>query len=76
MTVEALPAWDLTDLYAAVDDPQLESDMDAVRRQAVAFEAKYKGSIATEDLTATHLLEALQTYEALLATEYLPQSYA
>jgi len=40
LTVEALPAWDLTDLYAAVDDPQLESDMDAVRRQAVAFEAK------------------------------------
>ena len=76
LTVESLPVWDLTDLYAGVDDPRIETDMDAVCQQAIAFEAKYKGSIATNDLTAAHLLAALQAYEALLAAEYLPQSFA
>ena len=72
LTVESLPVWDLTDLYAGVDDPRIEIDMDAIRQQAIAFEAKYKGSIATNGLAATHLLAALQAYEALLAAEYLP----
>jgi len=76
LTTETLPTWDLTDLYAAVDDPKLLTDMDASRQQASDFEARYKGTIATHDLTAAHLLEALQSYEALLAAEYRPQSFA
>lgn len=76
MTAEALPTWDLTDLYAAVDDPKILTDMDASRQQAIDFEARYKGTIATDDLTAAHLLEALLAYEALLKAEYRPQSFA
>ncbi|MDP7447842.1 MAG: M3 family oligoendopeptidase [Candidatus Latescibacteria bacterium] len=76
LTAESLPTWDLTDLYAAVDDPQLEADMTASRQQAVDFETKYKGTIAVDDLSATHLLQALLDYESLLAAEYPPQSYA
>ena len=59
MTTEALPTWDLTDLYAAVDDPKIDSDMDASRQQASAFESRYKGTIACDELTAAHLLQAL-----------------
>jgi oligoendopeptidase F len=76
LTAEALPTWDLTDLYAAVDDPKILTDMDASRQQAIDFEARYKGTIATDDLTAAHLLEALLAYEALLKAEYRPQSFA
>lgn len=50
--------------------------MDASRQQAQEFEARYKGTIASADLTATHLLQALQAYESLLAAQYRPQSYA
>ena len=73
---ETLPTWDLSDLYAAVDDPGIQADIDSATQAAVVFETRYKGTIATADLTAAHLLEALIAYEALIATEYRPQSYA
>lgn len=76
MTTETLPSWDLTDLYSAVDDPQIQLDMDASRQQAIDFEAQFKGTIATDELTGSHLLRALQAYENLLAAEYRPQSFA
>jgi oligoendopeptidase F len=76
LTAEALPTWDLTDLYAAVDDPKILTDMDASRQQAIDLEARYKGTLGTDDLTAAHLLEALLAYEALLKAEYRPQSFA
>ena len=37
---EKLPTWDLSDLYAGVDDPKIEADMDDVRTRAVSFEAR------------------------------------
>ena len=76
MTTETLPSWDLTDLYSAVDDPQIHLDMDASRQQAIDFEVQFKGTIATDELTGSHLLRALQAYENLLAAEYRPQSFA
>lgn len=76
MTTETLPSWDLTDLYSAVDDPQIQLDMDASRQQAIDFEVQFKGTIATDELTGSHLLRALQAYENLLAAEYRPQSFA
>ncbi len=76
MTSETLPCWDLSDLYAAVDDPKILADVEASQQRAIDFETQYKGTIAADSLTATHLLQALQAYEALLAADYLPQSYA
>ncbi|MGY8826110.1 MAG: hypothetical protein ACKVJG_19595 [Candidatus Latescibacterota bacterium] len=57
-TVEELPTWDLSDLYAGIDDPQLTSDMQAVQEQALEFERHFKGTIAREDLSPTHLRAA------------------
>ncbi|MEW6751975.1 MAG: M3 family oligoendopeptidase [Candidatus Latescibacterota bacterium] len=73
---EILPTWDLSDLYAGADDPQLASDMEAVRQRAAAFEQRYSGTIAVEGLGAAHLRAALDEYEALLRAEYRPQAYA
>jgi oligoendopeptidase F len=73
---ETLPTWDLADLYSGVDDPKLDADMEISKQQAVNFEQQYKGSIAVESLTATHLRAALDAYEALLCAEYKPQAFA
>lgn len=73
---ETLPTWDLSDLYAGGDDPALQADMDAALQMAKDFEATYKGTIATADLTAAHLRQAIADYEALITAEYKPQSYA
>src|SRR5206468_12916431 len=39
--------WDLTDLFASPTDPAIEAWMDPTPETARAFEAKYKGKVAT-----------------------------
>ena len=73
---ETLPTWDLADLYAGVDDPQIEADMEATQKQAAAFEEKYKGTIAVKELTAAHLRAALDAYEILIRAQFKPQAFA
>ena len=73
---ESLPTWDLTDLYAGIDDPRLEADMAAVNQEAADFEARFRGTLAVADLDASHLRQALDAYEALLRREYRPQAFA
>ncbi len=59
-----LPVWDLSDLYAGNDDPQLKADIETARREAKAFEADYKGKLET--LTqAGGLINAIKRIEAL-----------
>ena len=73
---ETLPTWDLSDLYAGADDPRLEIDMGAVREQALAFETRFRNTIARTDLDARHLRQAQDAYEVLLRAQYRPQAYA
>lgn len=75
-SAETLPTWDLSDLYAGVDDPRLEADMQAGRVRAEEFARRFKGTIAVADLTAAHLRAALDEYEALLRSQYRPQAFA
>ncbi len=59
-----LPVWDLSDLYAGNDDPQLKADIERARREAKAFEADYKGKL--EGLTqAGGLINAIKRIEVL-----------
>jgi oligoendopeptidase F len=74
--VEELPTWDLSDLYAGVDDQKLEEDMAAVLKEAEDFAAAYKGTIAVGGLQAAHLCAALDRYEALICAEYKPAAFA
>jgi oligoendopeptidase F len=60
----SLPEWNLTDLYAAMDAPELKRDLERADADSIAFEQDYKGKLAT--LTAQgKLIEAVRRYEAL-----------
>jgi oligoendopeptidase F len=55
--------WDLSPLYAGVDDPAIEADMRRLESQVDAFVQKYRGRVA--ELSAAELNEAMQTQETL-----------
>ena len=56
-------AWNLGDLYAGMDDPQLDADMDACDAEAAALSADYRGRVA--ELSAAGLASLIVRYEAL-----------
>ena len=71
-----LPTWDLSDLYTGMDDPQLEADINGMVNQAQSFEQKYKGRIASTDVTAELLHTVLEDYEVLMRAEYKPGAFS
>src|ERR1700761_208738 len=40
---DKLPEWNLSDLYAAIDAPEVARDLDNLDAECVAFESEYKG---------------------------------
>ncbi len=56
--------WDLSDLYAGPDDPQIDADLDRALVDARAFEGRYRERIVV--LNAGELADAVSEYEALL----------
>ena len=58
-----LPAWDLTDLYPAPDDPAVDRDFAAAAAQAKAFAARHAGTLA--GLSGAALAGAIGEYEAI-----------
>ncbi len=68
--------WDLSDLYAGVDDPRLDADLLRALELAVEFEQQHKGQIASDELTADRLLGALQQFEEINRLEARPGAYA
>ncbi|HEX7928824.1 MAG TPA: M3 family oligoendopeptidase [bacterium] len=57
--------WNLGDLYAGLDDPQLTQDRDAVLAEAKAFADAYRGKVAA--LSAEGLRAAVERREAIAA---------
>lgn len=70
----ALPIWDLTDLYAGNDSPELEADLDRAEREAKAFAGCYKGELA--ELSGGALGGAIAEYEAIDEVMGRVMSYA
>jgi oligoendopeptidase F len=65
---DALPVWDLSDLYAAVDAPEVAADLEISARLSAEFEQHYKGKLA--ELAAgpdggTALAEAIAEFERI-----------
>ncbi|MEM7695790.1 MAG: M3 family oligoendopeptidase [Pseudomonadota bacterium] len=61
-----LPTWDLSDFYNGPDDPALAADLKTLAADAKAFEAQWKGTLATRlSEGGAPLAEALKAYEAL-----------
>jgi oligoendopeptidase F len=58
-----LPDWDLTDLYAAPDAPELARDLDWLNTECAAFAADYEGKLA--DLPAADILTCIQRHEKI-----------
>jgi oligoendopeptidase F len=59
-------AWNLSDLYAGLDNPQLERDLQSALARAQAFERSYRGKInVPEGPPAATLLAAVTELEAL-----------
>ena len=60
---EALPVWDLSDLYAGQDDPRIAADLAAAGAEAKAFESRYAGRLAA--LPGDALAAAIAEYERI-----------
>jgi oligoendopeptidase F len=58
-----IPVWKLDDLYGAIADPQLEQDLAAAGKDAVAFESTYRLKLAALD--GAGLAGALREYERI-----------
>ena len=58
-----LPAWDLSDLYKGIKDPQIKKDLAEYKKKASDFAKKYKGKLAS--------LDAKKMYNALVEYEHL-----
>lgn len=58
-----LPAWDLSDLYKGIKDPQIKKDLLEYKKKAADFAKKYKGKLA--ELDAQKIYNALVEYEHL-----------
>ena len=61
MKKNSAPAWDLSDLYRSINDPQIKKDLETYRKQTAAFAKKYKGRLAL--LSADEFLTAVQDIE-------------
>ncbi len=69
-----LPEWDLSDLYAAPDAPELARDLDWLETECAAFAADYEGRLA--DLDADALLTCVQRNEKISTTAGRVMSFA
>ncbi len=66
--------WDLSDLYAAINDPAIDRDLDLSDAEADALDNAYRGRIA--DLDAAGLAGLLSAYETLLERSHKVGSFA
>jgi oligoendopeptidase F len=70
-------AWNLSDLYTGVDDPQISRDLETALKRAQAFEAAYRGRIDVPGgPQPALLLAALQELEGLAEQMDRPLIYA
>ncbi len=69
-----LPAWDLTDLYPAIDSPRIGADLDAAEAAAGDFAARYAGTLAA--IAGAELAAALAEYERIEEVLGRVMSYA
>jgi oligoendopeptidase F len=72
--ITELPEWNLTDLYAGIDDPVLASDLEDVEAQCKRFQVQFAGQLGTLD--GAGLAAVLAEYEQILEVLYRVMSYA
>ncbi|MBO4294210.1 MAG: M3 family oligoendopeptidase [Alphaproteobacteria bacterium] len=60
-TTNNLPAWDLSDLYNGIKDPQIEKDLKKYKKNALELRQKYRGKL--EKLSPDEFADALKLLE-------------
>ncbi|MBQ7502324.1 M3 family oligoendopeptidase [bacterium] len=73
---EALPSWDLSDLYASCEDPKIKEDLQSCAEQAKRFDEKWRKKFTVGTYCVRDLNKALQEYEALEVSLSYPLAYA
>src|SRR5262245_23273806 len=69
--------WNLSDLYAAVDDPKIDADLRDCAQRCTAFSDTYRALFASPGaLTAAGLKQALEDYEKIAELMSRLGSYA
>lgn len=71
---EALPVWDLSDLYAGPEDPAIEADFARAEARAAELAERARGRVA--ELAADGLAELVRGYEEVLETLGRIRSFA
>jgi len=61
----AMPEWDLSDLYASPDAPEVKHDLEAGAAEAARIKKKYEGKLAEVAKDGAELAKAIKSYEAL-----------
>ena len=64
----ALPEWDLSDLYPAIESAEVRRDLERAHSECVAFESDYRGKLAAladRPDGGAALAEAVRRYEAI-----------
>ncbi|HBS48917.1 MAG TPA: oligoendopeptidase F, partial [Rhodobacteraceae bacterium] len=69
-----LPEWDLSDLYAGEDAPELKRDLDWLEAECARFASDYEGRLA--DLNADELLTCVQRDERITQVAGRVMSFA
>ncbi len=62
-SIGAIPEWDLSDLYPAMDAPAIDQDIKSAREAAQAFERQHKGHITR--YPGADLVDAIAEYERI-----------
>ncbi|MBA3323892.1 MAG: oligoendopeptidase F, partial [Rhodobacteraceae bacterium] len=70
----ALPEWDLGDLYASEDAPELARDLDWLRAECAGFARDYEGKLAALDDEG--MLAAIRRYERIQTVSGRVMSFA
>lgn len=67
-------SWDLTDLYAGVDDPAIDRDLEDADARADKLDETYRGRI--DRLDANELLSMISAYESIVETIHKAAAFA
>ena len=65
LDLRAMPQWDLSDLYAAPNAPEVERDFAAAAAEAKRIKATYQGKLGEIASDGAALSEAVKSYERL-----------
>ena len=66
--LDALPEWNLNDLYPGLDSPEIKRDLERADSDCLAFEKEFKGKLAqlaAGDGAGRALADAIRRYEAI-----------